>query len=135
MLLCNAKTNRQKDIRRYIVVVEELNLKKLKLPVSPSPQWPRQPSSSVRPQHTTSSPATPSSPATEHPQLVQESLPKTRLFRPFPGPWQHGAFQWWQAGCCSEVAQTGYSFLLIQLLTVLSTYVQSLEHSIQGSTK
>jgi len=61
-------------------------------------------------------------------------IPKTRPFIQAL-PWQHGAFQWWQAGCCSEVAQTGYSFLLIQLLTVLSTYVQSLEHSIQGSTK
>ena len=118
------------------MVVEELNLKKLKLPVSPSLQWSRQPSSSVRQQHTTSSPATPSSPATGHPQVGRNSFKKSLKNVTLQAlRWQHSAFQWWQACCCSEVAQTGYSFLLIQLLTVLSTYVQSLEHSIQGSTK
>jgi hypothetical protein len=46
-----------------------------------------------------------------------------------------GQFQAPQAAPCLELALAGGSILLIRLLTSLSTIVQSLEPSIQGSTK
>ena len=110
--LCDAKTNRQTDIRRFIVVVEELNLKKLKLPVSPSPQWQRQPSSpAVAARYARNTqPVRPQRPV--HLQQCTRNSFKKSLEAAFASknatllalPWQHCAFQWWQACCCSEVA-------------------------------
>jgi hypothetical protein len=45
------------------------------------------------------------------------------------------SFGWLQAGYCLEIALIGDSILLIWLLTFLSTKMQSLEPSIQGSTE
>ena len=118
----------------------ELNLKKLKFGLSPSPQWlAGAPGGGqchwlrnwVRSQEL-------SQELTQDlwPSIPFQKTPESCTLGPLK---RHNAFwsEFWtsQAGYCTNASQTGGNTRLTWLLTLLSTYVQSLERSIQGSTK
>ena len=129
-----------RPLKEFYPARRVLNLKKLKYRLSPSPQWLA--GGGQCPWVRLTKGLTQDWQRTkELTQLLWPSIP----FQKTPesctlGPLKrHNAFwsEFWtsQAGYCTNASQTGGNTLLTWLLTLLSTYVQSLERSIQGSTK
>ena len=129
-----------RPLGEFYPACRELNLKKLKYGLSPSPQWlaggGQCPWVRLTKELTQDWQRTKELTQLLWPSIPFQKTPESCTLGPLK---RHNAFwsEFWtsQAGYCTNASQTGGNTLLTWLLTLLSTYVQSLERSIQGSTK